>query len=146
MKIILSIMNFWWTMSKILNSINLFLTCFYFSAYVNSFDTFRLPPIRLRGGLVLKNQTLFSHQRISQRVIRTPAGILRYFHTYVGSGHFWGFEILNFNVCVFFFFFFFFVGGGGGVKKWIFLGMEILWIFFGSSQNWTIFRGHSYAF
>ena len=29
----------------------------------------------------------------------------------------------------------------------IFVGMKILWIFFGgSSQNWTIFRGHFYAF
>ena len=29
----------------------------------------------------------------------------------------------------------------------IFLVMKILWIlFFGSSQNWTIFRGHFYAF
>ena len=29
----------------------------------------------------------------------------------------------------------------------IFGGMKILWIFFGgSSQNWTIFRGHFYAF
>ena len=109
-------------MSKILNSINLFLTCFYFSAYVNSFDTFRLPPIRLRGGLVLKNQTLFSHQRISQRVIRTPAGILRYFHTYVGSGHFWGFEILNFNVFFFVVFCFFCGGGGGGSKN------EYFWV------------------
>ena len=25
-------------------------------------------------------------------------GVLRYFHTYVGSGHFFGFKILNFNV------------------------------------------------
>ena len=35
-------------------------------------------------------------------------GVLRYFHTYVGSGHFLGFKILNFNI------FFFFWGGGGG--------------------------------
>ena len=28
----------------------------------------------------------------------------------------------------------------------IFGGIKILWIFFGgSSQNWTIFRGHFYA-
>ena len=25
-------------------------------------------------------------------------GVLRYFHTYVGSGHFLGFKILNFNI------------------------------------------------
>ena len=50
--------------------------------------------------------------------------------------------------------------GGGGVKILnisiflgvfrklnIFWGMKILWIFLGeSSQNWTIFRGHFYAF
>ena len=55
-------------------------------------------------------------------------GVLRYFHTYVGSGHYWGFKILNFN---FFFFFFFLGGGGGGVRKMnIFGGMKILWIIF----------------
>ena len=54
-------------------------------------------------------------------------------------------------------FFFFFFGGGvqnfefryfwGFSKIHIFLSMKILWIFFGgSSQNWTIFRGHFYAF
>ena len=31
--------------------------------------------------------------------------VLRYFHTYVSSGHFLGFKILNFNI--------FFLGGGG---------------------------------
>ena len=30
-------------------------------------------------------------------------------------------------------------------KKNILLGMKILWIFFGSSQNWAICRGHFYA-
>ena len=45
---------------------------------------------------------------------------------------------------VFFFFFFFFGGGGGwGVrkmkKKW---GLTIFWVI----TNWTIFRGHFYAF
>ena len=28
----------------------------------------------------------------------TPGGILWYFHTYKGSGHFFGFNILNFNI------------------------------------------------
>ena len=37
-------------------------------------------------------------------------GVLRYFHTYVGSGHFLGFKILNFNI-------FFLGGGGGGVQN-----------------------------
>ena len=45
-----------------------------------------------------------------------------YFHTYVGSGYFFGFKILNFNI---FWGFqkndFFFFGGGGN---------KILWIFF----------------
>ena len=31
-------------------------------------------------------------------------------------------------------------------KNNIFLGMKILLIFLGSSQNWSIFRGHFYAF
>ena len=33
-------------------------------------------------------------------------GVLCYVHTYVGSGHFLGFKILNFNI----------LGGGGGVS------------------------------
>ena len=41
-------------------------------------------------------------------------GVLRYFHTHVGSGHFLGFKILNFNI------FFFFWGGGG--LEFFFLG------------------------
>ena len=36
-------------------------------------------------------------------------------------------------------FFFFFFGGGGGYQ-------DFVDIFLGSSQNWTIFRGHFYAF
>ena len=56
-------------------------------------------------------------------------------HTCVGSGHFWGFKILKFN------------GGGGVFRKInIFCGMKELWIFFGSSHNWTIYRVHFYAF
>ena len=27
-----------------------------------------------------------------------PVGVLGYFHTYIGSDHFWGFRILNFNI------------------------------------------------
>ena len=72
---------------------------------------------------------------------RGGEGVLRYFHTYVGSGHFLGFKILNFNIfwglqkkiiflrvlrfCGYFFFF----GGGGGVIT-----------------NWTIFSGYFNAF
>ena len=29
---------------------------------------------------------------------RERSGVLGYFHTYVGSGHFFGFKILNFNI------------------------------------------------
>ena len=43
-----------------------------------------------------------------------------YFDTYVGSGHFWGSKILNFNISGFFF-----------RKINILSGMNILWIFFG---------------
>ena len=49
-------------------------------------------------------------------------------------GSFFAFRILNFNIF------------GGFQKKDFFGGMRILWIFFESSQNWTIFRGHFYAF
>ena len=47
-------------------------------------------------------------------------GVLRYFHTYSGSGHFLGFKILNFNILRRFQNSFFW---GGGC-------MKILWIFF----------------
>ena len=64
-----------------------------------------------------------------------PRGVLLIFHTYVGSGHFLGFKILNFNIF------------------WSFQKYDYFWgyedfvdIFLGSSQNWTIFRGHFYAF
>ena len=45
---------------------------------------------------------------------------------------FWGFKIFNIL--------------GGFQKNEYFWGMKFLWIFFGSSQNWTIIRGHFYAF
>ena len=35
---------------------------------------------------------------------------------------------------------------GGFRKMNIFGGLKILWIFLGSSHNWTIFRGHFYTF
>ena len=63
-----------------------------------------------------------------------PRRVLWYFHTYVGSHHFWGFKILNFNIYVFF-----------SEKKIFFWCMKILWILLGSSQNWTGFRGHIWA-
>ena len=58
----------------------------------------------------------------------------QYFHTYVGSGHFFGFKILNFNIFWSF------------RKKWTIFGVWRFCVYFlGSSQNWTIFRGHFYA-
>ena len=51
-------------------------------------------------------------------------GVLRYFRTYVGWGHFLGFKTLN---LIFFF--------------W---RIKILWIFF--YHHYTLFRGHFYAF
>ena len=47
----------------------------------------------------------------------------------------------------YFFFFFFFWGGGVGFRKNIFWGYEdFVDIYWGSSQNWTIFRCHFYVF
>ena len=55
-----------------------------------------------------------------------PRELLQYFHIYVGSDHFWGFKILNFNIffyfLFFFYFFFFFFLGGGGVRKFDYFG------------------------
>ena len=69
-------------------------------------------------------------------------GVLRYFHTYVGSGHFLGFKILNFNI--------FFLGGGRGVSEFFFLGggvyEDFVYIFCGVITNWTIFSGYFNAF
>ena len=53
-------------------------------------------------------------------------GVLRYFHTYVGSGYFLGFKILNFNIFL------------GFQKNEYFLG--------GSSQNWASLRVISIQF
>ena len=57
-----------------------------------------------------------------------------FIHSYIGSVHFFGFKILNFDIW-------------GFQKNKYFLGYEyFVNIFWGSSQNWTIFRGHFYAF
>ena len=78
-----------------------------------------------------------SHHSISgsQGVCVCGGGVLWYFHTYVGSFHFFGFEILNFIIF------------WGFQKKEYVMGYEdFMDIFWGSSQNWTIFRGHFNAF
>ena len=49
-------------------------------------------------------------------------------------GPFLGFKILNFIIF------------WGFPKNEYFGGMNILWIFFGSSQYWTISRGHFYEY
>ena len=57
------------------------------------------------------------------------------FHTYVGSGHFLG--VKNFEFQYFW----------GFQKNEYFFGYEdFVDIFLGLPQNWTIFRGHFYAF
>ena len=59
-------------------------------------------------------------------------GTLIFSYIYVGSGHFWGFKILNFNIF------------GGFQKYHYFLGYEDFVDI--SLQNWTGFRGHFYTF
>ena len=64
-----------------------------------------------------------------------PGGDTLIFHTYVGSVHFFGSKILKFDIFL------------GFQKNKYFLGYEnFVDIFLGSSQNWTIFRCHFYAF
>ena len=56
-------------------------------------------------------------------------GILRYLHTYVGSGHFLGFKIFNFIIF------------GGFQKNEYFFGMKILWILFGGHHKIGLYLG-----
>ena len=58
--------------------------------------------------------------------------------SYVGSGHFLGLKILNFNILGGFSEFFFL--GGGGVYE------DFVDIFCGVITNWTIFSGYFNAF
>ena len=56
-------------------------------------------------------------------------------YIYVSSSHFWEFKILYINIF------------GGFQKNEYFLGYEdFVDIFWGSSQNWTIFKGNFHAF
>ena len=65
----------------------------------------------------------------------SQGGGYSYIYTYVGSGHFLGFKILNFNIF------------GGFQKNKHFWGYEdFVDIFGGSLENWIIFRGYFYAF
>ena len=56
-------------------------------------------------------------------------------HIYVGSGHFFGIKILIFNIF-----------WGFQKNEYVFGYQDFVDIIFGSSQNWTIFRGHFYSF
>ena len=58
-----------------------------------------------------------------------PRGVLWYFHTYVGSGNFTGFKILNFNIFWSF------------QKNEYLLGIKISWIFFGGHHNIGLYLG-----
>ena len=60
-------------------------------------------------------------------------GVLQYFHTYSGSGHFLGFKIWNFNILGRFSEFFFLWGG---------VYEDFVDIFCGVITNWTIFSGY----
>ena len=53
----------------------------------------------------------------------------------IGSVHFLGFKILNFDIF-----------GGFQKNKYSFGYENFVDNFLGSSQNWTIFRGHFYIF
>ena len=57
----------------------------------------------------------------------------------VDSAHFWGVQNFEFQ---FIYLFYFIWVGGMQENIYIFGGMNFL----GSSQNWTIFRGHFYGF
>ena len=85
---------------------------------------------------ILENNETAGELRLA-RDMATPqggggggGGTLCYCHTYVGSAYFFGFKILNFNIF------------WGFQKNKFFLGMKILWIFFGGN----IFRGYFYTF
>ena len=71
-------------------------------------------------------------------MVAQGGGVFWYFYTYVGSGNFSGFKISNINFLGFSEKISFFLGGGGYE--------DFVDIFLESSQNWTIFRGHFYAF
>ena len=91
----------------------------------NKKDRFEISHLRRRENLLLRSVWPF-----------VPRGgvILWYFHTYIqhSPGYFWGFKILNFNIL-------------GGFQKTEYYE-DFVDTFLGSSQNWTIFRGHFDAF
>ena len=54
---------------------------------------------------------------------------------YAGGGHIFGVKILNFNIF-----------GGFQKNKYFFLGVMILWIFFGDNHKIGLYLGGQYAF
>ena len=64
-----------------------------------------------------------------------PGGYSDIFIHTLGSDHFFGFKILNFNIF-----------WGFQKNKYLFGCEDFVDIFFGSTHNWAIFRGHFYAF
>ena len=76
-----------------------------------------MPNHRIRTHVNIWNGECIARQ-ITLRNSCPPGGELRYFHTYVGSDHFFGVKFFNFNIF------------GGFQKNEYFLGMKILCIFF----------------
>ena len=101
-----------------------------------------LHPLDLESAAVLNSFGSSMAQKEFSAVAQPGRGVvLWYFPTYVGSGHFFG---SKFWISLFIYFFFW---GGGVQKNEYFFGYEdFVDIFWGSSQNWTIFRGYFYAF
>ena len=62
-------------------------------------------------------------------------GVLLYFHTYIGSGHFFGFKILNLTFIIIFFFL------GGGVQKKKIGGYEDFVDVFGGHHKIGLYSG-----
>ena len=93
----------------------------------------------------LFSKNLFSnHYKLSSLLYNhltpsIPQGVvLWYFHTYVGSGHFSGFKILNFNI---------FLGFQKNKYFWgyedfvDFFFLNFLWLFHGQCTEWGMFFG-----
>ena len=72
---------------------------------------------------------------VALSICADPRGGTLIFSYIRGSGHFLGFKILNFIIF-----------WGFQKNEYFFWYEDFVDIFLGSSQNWTIFRGHFYAF
>ena len=45
-----------------------------------------------------KQKEMFEISDLRREILHLRSGCLLYFHAYVGSGYFWEFKILNFNI------------------------------------------------